>query len=53
MVMTMHCEIASAEEEIFSGSVGAACSCGKLGRSGYSPGTRTIAYDIDSWPFAH
>jgi len=38
MVMTMHCEIASAEEEIFSGSVEQLVAAGSLGDLGIHPG---------------
>jgi len=38
MVMTMHCEIASAEEEIFSGSVEQLVAAGSLGDLGIYPG---------------
>jgi F-type H+-transporting ATPase subunit epsilon len=38
MVMTMHCEIASAEEEIFSGSVEQLIAAGSLGDLGIHPG---------------
>ncbi len=38
MVMTMHCEIASAEEEIFSGSVEQLIAAGSLGDFGIHPG---------------
>ncbi len=38
MDMTMHCEIASAEEEIFSGSVEQLIAAGSLGDLGIHPG---------------
>lgn len=50
MVMTMHCEIASAEEEIFSGSVEQLIAAGSLGDLGIHPGHAPLLTELIPGP---
>lgn len=50
MAMTVHCDIVSAEDEIFSGLVEMIIATGKMGDLGITPGHAPLLTELDPGP---